>query len=410
MDSISQVVLGAAVGEAVLGKKIGNRAMLWGAVAGTIPDLDVIGNLFMSEIDSLAFHRGVSHSLFFALIFSFFIAYYTRWLYSSGAYRNKKFRITGAVLAVAFMAIISFGITFVANSLGNSLTGLLLALGAMGLTGYLAFRLYKHYVSHDPMEVDVSYKEWYIFFFLTIFTHPILDCFTVYGTQLWAPFSNTRVAWSNISVADPLWTFPFALCLVVAAVYSKSQKQRRIWLIAGWTLASSYMLFTIYNKSRVTKIMEETILAEQIDYERFMVSPSILNNILWSGTVETKETYYQGMYSFFDTEKKFKLVEIPKNEDLVDDDGQDKVLNTLKWFSDGYYGYITRKDGRVQMNDLRYGSTNSSGSNTENDYVFRFVLVKDEAGKYQLSSADGGPAPGEEQKVFSRLMERIKGI
>ena len=41
MDSLTQIVLGAAVGEAVLGKKVGNRAMLWGAVAGTIPDLDV---------------------------------------------------------------------------------------------------------------------------------------------------------------------------------------------------------------------------------------------------------------------------------------------------------------------------------------------------------------------------------
>ena len=38
MDSLTQIVLGGAVGEAVLGKKVGNRAILWGAVAGTIPD------------------------------------------------------------------------------------------------------------------------------------------------------------------------------------------------------------------------------------------------------------------------------------------------------------------------------------------------------------------------------------
>ena len=37
MDSLSQIVLGAAVGEVVLGRRIGNRAMIWGAVAGTIP-------------------------------------------------------------------------------------------------------------------------------------------------------------------------------------------------------------------------------------------------------------------------------------------------------------------------------------------------------------------------------------
>jgi len=45
MDSLTQIVLGAAVGEAVLGKKVGNKAMLYGAIAGTIPDLDVVANL-----------------------------------------------------------------------------------------------------------------------------------------------------------------------------------------------------------------------------------------------------------------------------------------------------------------------------------------------------------------------------
>jgi len=63
MDSLSQIVLGAAVGEVVLGRRIGNRAMVWGAVAGTIPDMDVLGKYFLSELDNLAFHRGISHSL-----------------------------------------------------------------------------------------------------------------------------------------------------------------------------------------------------------------------------------------------------------------------------------------------------------------------------------------------------------
>ncbi|NND88620.1 MAG: metal-dependent hydrolase, partial [Flavobacteriaceae bacterium] len=41
MDSLTQIVLGASVGEAVLGKKIGNKAIWYGAIGGTIPDLDV---------------------------------------------------------------------------------------------------------------------------------------------------------------------------------------------------------------------------------------------------------------------------------------------------------------------------------------------------------------------------------
>ena len=68
MDSLTQVVLGAAVGEAVLGKKIGNRAMLWGAIGGTIPDLDVFLKYFVDDITSTEMHRGFSHSLLFAVL------------------------------------------------------------------------------------------------------------------------------------------------------------------------------------------------------------------------------------------------------------------------------------------------------------------------------------------------------
>ncbi|WP_410006937.1 metal-dependent hydrolase [Aequorivita nionensis] len=69
MDSVTQIVLGAAVGEAVLGKKIGNKAMLLGAIAGTIPDLDVIANYFTDTVSALEIHRGFTHSIVFAVVF-----------------------------------------------------------------------------------------------------------------------------------------------------------------------------------------------------------------------------------------------------------------------------------------------------------------------------------------------------
>ena len=52
MDSLTQIVLGASVGELVLGKKIGNKSILWGAIAGTIPDLDVLLRYFTDEIST----------------------------------------------------------------------------------------------------------------------------------------------------------------------------------------------------------------------------------------------------------------------------------------------------------------------------------------------------------------------
>lgn len=70
MDLITQTVLGAAVGEVALGKKAGNKAILWGAIGGLIPDLDVLITPLFSEVDGLFVHRGFSHSI----IFSFLLA------------------------------------------------------------------------------------------------------------------------------------------------------------------------------------------------------------------------------------------------------------------------------------------------------------------------------------------------
>lgn len=80
MDSLTQIVLGASVGEAVLGKKVGNKALLWGAIAGTIPDLDVIfarGD----AITEIVVHRGYSHSIVFAIVMAPLLGWLVHLLY-----------------------------------------------------------------------------------------------------------------------------------------------------------------------------------------------------------------------------------------------------------------------------------------------------------------------------------------
>jgi len=84
MDSLSQIVLGAAVGEIAWGRKMGNRAQLIGAIGGTIPDLDILFNSFWTDpIDQLRIHRGYSHSMFIHLLMAIPFAWVTwRWMKS----------------------------------------------------------------------------------------------------------------------------------------------------------------------------------------------------------------------------------------------------------------------------------------------------------------------------------------
>ena len=70
MDSLTQIVLGIATAELVAGKKLQNKTFLYGAVLGTIPDLDIIVGKFMSDVNGVAIHRGLSHSILFFLFLS----------------------------------------------------------------------------------------------------------------------------------------------------------------------------------------------------------------------------------------------------------------------------------------------------------------------------------------------------
>jgi len=63
MDSVTQMALGAGVAAAVLGPRIGPRkAVLVGAVLGTVPDLDVFVPLG-DPVSDFVLHRGPTHSL-----------------------------------------------------------------------------------------------------------------------------------------------------------------------------------------------------------------------------------------------------------------------------------------------------------------------------------------------------------
>jgi inner membrane protein len=91
MDSLTQIALGASVGYAVLGSKVGRKAIVWGAVLGTLPDLDVFLP-YAGEVEAFTYHRGFSHSLFVHLLVSPFITWLILKLHSiDRQYTNQWF-------------------------------------------------------------------------------------------------------------------------------------------------------------------------------------------------------------------------------------------------------------------------------------------------------------------------------
>jgi len=78
VDSLTHIVLGACIGELVAGKKLGKKAMLLGAIAQSIPDIDVVASFWLNTSSDLLAHRGFTHSILFALLVSPMLALLSR--------------------------------------------------------------------------------------------------------------------------------------------------------------------------------------------------------------------------------------------------------------------------------------------------------------------------------------------
>jgi len=68
MDTLTHIVLGACIGEAIAGRQIGKKALLLGAVAQNIPDLDIAASFWLPTSADLLAHRGFTHSILFAFL------------------------------------------------------------------------------------------------------------------------------------------------------------------------------------------------------------------------------------------------------------------------------------------------------------------------------------------------------
>lgn len=336
MDSLTQITLGAAVGEAILGKRVGNKAAFWGAVCGTIPDLDVMLNPLFSEATQLAIHRGFSHSILFSII----------------------------------------------------------AAPVLGL-------LFSKFHRKD----NVSWKSWSLLAFLSLFTHPILDSFTNYGTQLFNPFSDYQVAFNTIFVIDPLYTLPFLVLLIITLFQKRNSKNRKIFRYLGLGISSLYLAFTVINKLYINSVFENQAELQGIKFEKYMTAPTPFNNILWRGLFKTKYGYYEGFYSLFDQTDEIKFNFIQINDEPIKEIEHTYAIQKLLWFS-GKYFTITERENSYFFNDLRFGSLNGWVESSE-DYVFSFRIINDN-GEIKINREF--PNFEIDGEILSIFWDRIKGI
>lgn len=406
MDSLTQITLGAAVGEVVLGKKAGNRAMLWGAVAGTIPDFDVIANLVTDPVSALAYHRAFTHSITFAVATPLIFGLVVHRLYQGkqGPFAQQPW-LTFLLSWCTLIALVFIGSFFMPLPIAG-LGKIAFSVSSLALLVPLLFYLREHFRKTPSTNENPSWMAWSTLFFFSIITHPLLDACTTYGTQLLQPFSSLRVAWNSISVADPLYTLPFLIFLIRAARQDRTSPLRSRYNWMGIGVSSAYLLLSTVLMLQADKVLKSTIATEKLQATRSVVGPTILNSILWNGAVETDSFFHIGLYSFLDQEQAFQLYPIAKNHHLIKEHWNDKDVKILRWFSNGFFSVYAVDDKTLRLGDLRFGTMND-GPNQAPKYVFWFDMQLID-GELQAVHVQQGPE--DRQSGFSSLFERIGGI
>ncbi|MGY0634609.1 metal-dependent hydrolase [Luteimonas sp. A478] len=329
MDSLTQILLGASVAAAVVPAAHRRVAMTAGAVLGTLPDLDSLPLLLLTDnpVALMTLHRGASHSL---LVLPF-VAWAIWWFF-----RRRGGRVAQAP------------------------------------------------------------QRWFWAIQLALVTHPLLDAFTVYGTQLWWPLPARPVMWSTLFIIDPAYTLWLLLGAVVALYVGPRALGQRA-LVLGLALSTVYLGWSLLAKSLVEREAERSLAAIGLqDAPRFSV-PMPLNTLLWRVVALTPDGFVEGERSLVADSGPIRFHHYPSdNRELATAAGLPAVQR-LAWFNHGFMK-ARIEDDRLLLSDLRMGA--------EPDYSFTFVVAERDGGNWRAIHPEQLPMQLP-QGGLSGLWERI---
>jgi inner membrane protein len=293
MDSLTQVALGASIGVAVMGRRTAVwKAAAWGGLAGLLPDLDVLidhGDAVLNMVR----HRGPSHSLI--------------WL---------------SLLAPA--------LAWLAHRLSAPRPGSALA-GGSGSTWAL----------------------WSVALWLALFTHPLLDLMTIYGTQVWQPLTDQAYGLGSMFIIDPLYSLPLLLGLIGAAV-----ARRLSWGLGanalGLFLSTVYLAWSALAQASVADHARQSLAAAGLPSDRLLVTPAPLQTQLWRVVALDGERYHEGYYALRDQGRPIRFRAFDRGGDLLVRHAAHVQVQRLQRFADGFVA-MRQEGADLWITDLRMG-------------------------------------------------------
>ena len=348
MDSITHIVLGAAIGEALAGKKLGKKAMLLGAIAQSLPDIDFLASFWMDPARDVWVHRGITHSLLFVALLTPLLAWAAARIY-------RRSRRSGSDLQSPATPVMTFG-------------------------------------------------NWCVFFGLQLFVHIFIDAFNAYGTGWFEPFDHYRVSFHILFVADPFYSCWLGISFLALLILKRDSRRRKFWVRFGLIASSLYLYYCIMNKYRVDTLVKKELQQQRITYKRYFTTPTPLNSWLWFIVTEDSAGYHTGYISVFDRKQSKDFRFFPRNDSLLAPFRSHPDVQYLLRFSQGYYTVEQWKD-RLVFNVLRFGEM-KGWEDPQAHFVFHYFLQF--PGDNEVIVQRGRFA-GWDAKTFRAFIRRIKG-
>jgi inner membrane protein len=207
---------------------------------------------------------------------------------------------------------------------------------------------------------------WFWAIVLALVTHPLLDAFTVYGTQLLWPLPPRPVMWSSVFIIDPLYTL-WLLLACIAAFFLRERVAAQRVLVAGLVLSTAYLAWSLVAKAMVEREADRALAAMGLaDAPRFSV-PMPLNTLLWRVVAMTPNGYVEGFRSLAADRGPMAFRGYPSNTQALAEAAHVPAVQRLVWFNHGFMRAQV-VDGELQLSDLRMGN--------EPNYFFRFAVAR----------------------------------
>ncbi len=209
----------------------------------------------------------------------------------------------------------------------------------------------------------LSYQRWFATVALVLLTHPLLDAFTTYGTQLFWPFGSP-VAISSIFIIDPLYTLPL-LAGVMAFLFRGPQTRA---VMAGLVLSTLYLGWSVTAQQIISDRVQPALAEVGLKDAPRLIQPMPFTTILWRVTVLGEDRRVEIVTGFLDSDGPVTLEYFPRDPELVKAAESLAEGRRLEWFTGGFLHY-ERTNGKLAATDIRLGIPGA--------HPFTFILAMD---------------------------------